>query len=172
MKYDVYSFGVLLLQIISGKRSTCLHGLNENLTLSGYVNCFPYHLLTVRFKVFSLLYFYISKMDVNFQAFELWKEGQGICFVESTLDDSSSSCKILRCMHVALLCVQENPVDRPSMLAVSLMLKNEATAIVTPKRPAFSIREDDGFNKEHCKGKARIEFFSFNDASISQVLPR
>ncbi|GMN30037.1 hypothetical protein TIFTF001_049580 [Ficus carica] len=125
MKYDVYSFGVLLLQIISGKRNTSLHGLNENLNLSEY-------------------------------AFELWKEGQSMCFVESTLDDSSSSCKILRCMHVALLCVQENPVDRPSMLAVSLMLKNEATAIIRPKKPAFSIREDDEFDKEQLKGKARV----------------
>ncbi|EXB47196.1 G-type lectin S-receptor-like serine/threonine-protein kinase [Morus notabilis] len=131
-------FGVTLLQIISGRRNTCLYGLNENLNLLEY-------------------------------AYELWKEGQGVQFIESTLDDSSSTCKILRCMQIALLCVQENPIDRPSMLAVSSMLKSEADAIVTPKKPAFSIKEEDG---EHCKLKVRDETCSFNDSTISQVVPR
>ncbi|XP_039164593.1 putative cysteine-rich receptor-like protein kinase 35 [Eucalyptus grandis] len=36
MKYDIYSFGVLLLQIISGRRTSCYYGLNENLNLLDY----------------------------------------------------------------------------------------------------------------------------------------
>ncbi|QHN78556.1 G-type lectin S-receptor-like serine/threonine-protein kinase [Arachis hypogaea] len=32
-KYDVYSFGVLLLQIISGKRTSCYYGPHENMNL-------------------------------------------------------------------------------------------------------------------------------------------
>ena len=38
MKYDVYSFGVLLLQIISGKRTACYYGTHENLNLLDYVS--------------------------------------------------------------------------------------------------------------------------------------
>ena len=38
MKYDVYSFGVLLLQIISGKRNTRYYGPSESLHLLEYVN--------------------------------------------------------------------------------------------------------------------------------------
>lgn len=38
MKYDVYSFGVLVLQIISGKRNTCYYGPQENLNLLEYVS--------------------------------------------------------------------------------------------------------------------------------------
>ncbi|GMN32878.1 hypothetical protein TIFTF001_041802 [Ficus carica] len=141
MKYDVYSFGVLLLQIISGKKISCMFGYNENLNLLEY-------------------------------AYELWKEGQEMQFFDSTLDDSSSSCKILRCMHVALLCVQENPIDRPSMLQVYSMLKSETTPVISPKKPAFAIKEDDELAKQCRTCKANAEICSVDDATISQVVPR
>ncbi|XP_028783595.1 putative cysteine-rich receptor-like protein kinase 20, partial [Neltuma alba] len=112
MKYDVYSFGVLLLQIISGKRNTSYYGTHENLSILEY-------------------------------AYNLWKEGKGFEFVDPSLEDSSSSCKLLQCLHVALLCVQENPVERPSMLEVSSMLKNETEAIPLPKKPAFSTKSNE-----------------------------
>ncbi|XVE97510.1 hypothetical protein REPUB_Repub03eG0025500 [Reevesia pubescens] len=38
MKYDVYSFGVLLLQIISSKRNTCYYGPHEDLNFLEYVS--------------------------------------------------------------------------------------------------------------------------------------
>jgi len=37
-KYDVYSFGVLLLQIISGKRTSHYYGTHENMNLLEYVS--------------------------------------------------------------------------------------------------------------------------------------
>nr|XP_011459977.1 PREDICTED: cysteine-rich receptor-like protein kinase 7 isoform X2 [Fragaria vesca subsp. vesca] len=137
MKFDVYSFGVLLLQIISGKRSSCFYGIDGNLNLLEY-------------------------------AYELWKEGQGMDFVDPTLDDSTSSCKLLRCMEVALLCVQENPVDRPSMLEVSSMLKNESAAIISPKKPAFSVKDED---EDHIH-TFREEIYSVNDATMSEIVAR
>ncbi|KAL5547606.1 hypothetical protein UlMin_002837 [Ulmus minor] len=140
-KYDVYSFGVLLLQIISGKRNSFLYGLNENLNLLEY-------------------------------AYELWTEGEGMKFIDSTLDDSSLPCKLLRCLQVALLCVQEYPVDRPSMLEVSSMIKNEYAVVISPKKPAFSINKDDVSAKQFGKCKEREEICSVDDATISQVEPR
>ncbi|GMN47163.1 hypothetical protein TIFTF001_016344 [Ficus carica] len=56
-------------------------------------------------------------------------------FSTPSLDDSSSSCKLIKCLQVALLCVQENPKDRPSMLEIYSMLRDETKAIATPKRP-------------------------------------
>ncbi|XP_054806480.1 cysteine-rich receptor-like protein kinase 19 [Prosopis cineraria] len=140
MKYDVYSFGVLLLQIISGKRNNCYYGADENLSILEY-------------------------------AYNTWKEGKGLEFVDPSREDSSSSCKLLQCLHVALLCVQENPVERPTMLEVSSMLKNEAEAIPLPKRPAFSTKSDEKL-EDRSSSTSQQASCSINDASISQIMAR
>ncbi|KAB1996244.1 hypothetical protein ES319_D13G218800v1 [Gossypium barbadense] len=138
-KYDVYSFGVLLLQIISGKRNSNLYGCHENLKLLEY-------------------------------AYELWKQGRGAEFFDASLDDSSLSCKLIRCMQLALLCVQENPADRPSMVDIFAILKNESSvAISVPKQPAYSITRDE---RKGSIDIGRKNVFSVNDASITQVEPR
>lgn len=37
-KYDVFSFGIVLLEIISGKKSTGFHPQKDGLALSGFVS--------------------------------------------------------------------------------------------------------------------------------------
>ncbi|KAK7291979.1 hypothetical protein RIF29_07570 [Crotalaria pallida] len=137
-KYDVYSFGVLLLQITSGKRTSCYYGTHENMNLLEY-------------------------------AYELWREGRGEEFFDPSLDDTTSPCKIMRCMQIALLCVQENSADRPSMLEVDSLLKNEAAAIATPKIPGFSINKN-GHEEETIN--SGIKYYSINDVTVSQLTPR
>ncbi|KAK9175690.1 hypothetical protein WN944_027697 [Citrus x changshan-huyou] len=138
-KSDVFSFGVLLLQIISGKRLSMLCGINENLSILGH-------------------------------AYELWKGGKGVEFVDSSLDDTNSPCKLMRCLEIALLCVQENPNDRPTMLQVSSMLKNETTNTNTPKKPAFSKQVDEiGIE---LLSTTQLEKCSACDLSFSEVVAR
>lgn len=59
--------------------------------------------------------------------------------------DPSLDCKttmkseLLKCIHVGLLCVQENPADRPSMLDVVVMLHgDDASSFAAPSKPAFT----------------------------------
>ncbi|KAJ4709637.1 cysteine-rich receptor-like protein kinase 10 [Melia azedarach] len=98
-------------------------------------------------------------------AYELWRHGEGMKFFDSTLDDSSSPWKLIRCKKVALLCVQENPADRPTMLEILTMLKNETAAIKTPKKPAFSVKREED---EESDGILQVTICSVNDASITQ----
>ncbi|KAI8570432.1 hypothetical protein RHMOL_Rhmol01G0033700 [Rhododendron molle] len=103
------------------------------------------------------------------QAYDLWKCGKGMEFMDPSLDDTNSSCKLVRCMQIALLCVQENPADRPSMLELSSMLKNETAAMNTPKRPAFSIRRDEDEVQE---STSQQEIWSVGDVSFTQTVAR
>lgn len=110
-----------------------------------------------------------SYISFVFQAYELWREGNGADFIDQSLDDTESPCKIMRCMQVALLCVQENPNDRPSMLEVYSALKNEASPICTPKRPAFSVNRGEDAEETY---QSKTGFSSINDVTISQLMAR
>ncbi|KAM6579870.1 hypothetical protein CsatA_003644 [Cannabis sativa] len=137
-KTDVYSFGVLVLQIISGKRNAYYYGSNENMNFLEY-------------------------------AYELWKEGKQMEFMDPSLDDTHSSCKVMKCMQIALLCVQEEANDRPSMLEVSSMLRSETAAVAVPKMPAFSrIIEDHHGNY----ALSRPNTSSVNNATVTELVPR
>lgn len=103
------------------------------------------------------------------QAYDLWIDDKGREFIDPSLDDSSSHCKIMRCMQIALLCVQQDPEDRPSMLEVFTMLKNGSTEANTPKRPAFCVKEDKNIGSTSA---SQQETFSFNDPQISELEPR
>ncbi|KAL1335192.1 hypothetical protein HN51_064132 [Arachis hypogaea] len=101
-------------------------------------------------------------------AYELWKEGRGMEFADPFLDDTASGCKILRCIQIGLLCVQEDANDRPSVLEISSMLRSE-TVLATPKKPAFS-REKD--MQEHGEFVMKQEHYSVNEATMSQIVAR
>ncbi|KEH41616.1 S-locus lectin kinase family protein [Medicago truncatula] len=46
------------------------------------------------------------------------------------------------CSQIGLLCVQDEPDDRPHMSNVVTMLESETTTLITPKQPTFFSRKD------------------------------
>lgn len=91
-------------------------------------------------------------------------------FIDSSLQDDSQIGKQLRCMQVALLCVQERWEDRPSMLEVYSMLKNETEVSLNPKVPAFSKKNDNPTTQETL---VTLELAcSDNSLTISQLVAR
>ncbi|CAB4282861.1 unnamed protein product [Prunus armeniaca] len=71
------------------------------------------------------------------QAWELWNEGGGLELMDPNLGDSCIKDQFLRCMLVALLCVEENAADRPTMSDVISMLTSESMELAMPTKPAF-----------------------------------
>uniref|UniRef100_K3ZRF9 non-specific serine/threonine protein kinase n=1 Tax=Setaria italica TaxID=4555 RepID=K3ZRF9_SETIT len=70
-----------------------------------------------------------------YKAWNMWKDGKGKDLVDPSIMDTCSQDEVLLCSHMALLCAQENPNDRPFMSSVVLALENGSTTLPTPKNP-------------------------------------
>jgi hypothetical protein len=67
-------------------------------------------------------------------------------FLDPTLKDSYSSNEVIRCIHIALLCVEEDPADRPTMASIVLMLNSLSIALPSPHTrivPKKAFKEQD-----------------------------
>jgi len=71
--------------------------------------------------------------------------------VDQALNNSYPSAIVLRCIQIGLLCVQENAIDRPSMLDVVFMLCNE-TPLCPPLKPAFLLNSNQELQESSASG--------------------
>nr|SSC84616.1 At421370-like [Capsella grandiflora] len=115
MKSDVFSFGVLLLEIISGKRNTGFYNSDHDFNLLGCV--------------------WRNWKEGN------GLEIVDSTIIDSPSPSSSTLPRhdILRCIQIGLLCVQERAEDRPMMSSVVLMLGSETVDIPHPKPPGYCV---------------------------------
>ncbi|RXH82050.1 hypothetical protein DVH24_036391 [Malus domestica] len=74
-------------------------------------------------------------------AWRLWKDGKQLEFIEPLLMETCPTAEVLKCMHIGLLCVQEDPAERPTMSTVVVLLGSESIDLPEPKQPAiFAVR--------------------------------
>ena len=89
--------------------------------------------------------------------------------MDASLVNKSQSSEMMQCINIALLCVQENAADRPTMADVVSMLSTETTTILAePKKPPY-------FHVRVGNEEAPItatESCSINDMTISVTTPR
>ncbi|GMJ14617.1 cysteine-rich RLK (RECEPTOR-like protein kinase) 14 [Hibiscus trionum] len=110
-------------------------------------------------------------------AWRSWNEGTALEFVDPVMRDGSRS-EIMRCIHLGLLCVQENIADRPTMASVILMLSSYSMSLPVPSRPAFcmnSTMETATMSYSSSlsdQSKTKAIQASVNEASISELDPR
>ncbi|KAG6386935.1 hypothetical protein SASPL_152115 [Salvia splendens] len=130
VKSDVFAFGVLMLEIISGKKNTGFYG-SEYLSLLGYT-------------------------------WNAWIHGRALEVFDPSLEMAASSSAALRYIKIGLLCVQENPADRPLMSDVVGMLSNEDAEAPSPLNPAFTVTRSSN----------KVQICSVNGLTLSHVEAR
>ncbi|RZB76748.1 G-type lectin S-receptor-like serine/threonine-protein kinase At4g03230 [Glycine soja] len=112
IKSDVFSFGVVLLEILSGKRNTGFYQSKQISSLLGH-------------------------------AWKLWTENKLLDLMDPSLCETCNENEFIKCAVIGLLCVQDEPSDRPTMSNVLSMLDIEAVTMPIPTPPTFFV------NKRH-----------------------
>ncbi|CAN6219106.1 unnamed protein product [Urochloa humidicola] len=119
-KSDVFSFGILVIEIITGQRNT------------GH-------------------YFHEQNEDIISIVWRHWSEGTIVEMIDDSLGRNYSEIEVLKCVNIALLCLQQNPVDRPTMSDVMVMLNGDATSSLPPAaRPTFFLDPSAVYSYASC----------------------
>ncbi|XP_061983381.1 cysteine-rich receptor-like protein kinase 26 isoform X4 [Populus nigra] len=151
VKSDVFSFGVLVLEIVTGKKNSFRNGNDIE------------HLLS--------------------HAWRNWREGTAQDMIDPVLS-SGSATEMMRCIHIGLLCVQENVADRPTMASVVLMLSSSSLTLQIPSQPAFfmnssTYQSDLSSSMGHSSRVTESSLsesvaipLSKNEVSITELYPR
>ncbi|XP_021811628.1 putative receptor-like protein kinase At4g00960 isoform X2 [Prunus avium] len=112
VKSDVFSFGVLVLEILSGKRINSFRNRENEEDLLSY-------------------------------AWRNWRDDTVANIMDPKLT-TGLGIEMMRCIHIGLLCVQENVASRPSMASVVSMLNSHSVTLSLPSRPANYFQYNSG----------------------------
>ncbi|KAH7569105.1 hypothetical protein JRO89_XS06G0107300 [Xanthoceras sorbifolium] len=111
-------------------------------------------------------------------AWEHWRDETPMQLLDSNLTDSYSRNEVMRCIHVGLLCVQEDPGARPTMATVVHMLNSYSVSPPLPRRPAFFLGSMTEVNMHIRTGTdsdpstRKSMPWSVDDASITELCAR
>ncbi|MFS8015400.1 putative protein kinase RLK-Pelle-DLSV family [Helianthus anomalus] len=109
LKSDVFSFGVLVLEIVTGQKN---HTFQNGVVIE----------------------------DLLSHAWKSWRDGKASSLIDPALRDGTNyPCDMIRCIHIGLLCVQEDLNKRPTMALVILMLSSLSLTLPVPSEPAFFV---------------------------------
>ncbi|KAJ1291262.1 hypothetical protein BS78_02G303500 [Paspalum vaginatum] len=106
VKSDAFSFGVMVLEIVTGRSCNDCNGT--------------------------------TSQDLLSTVWEHWDAGTATATVDPCMGDGSFPVgEVLRCIHIALLCVQADPAARPIMSSVVMMLGGDTMTLEAPSKPAI-----------------------------------
>ncbi|XP_059316810.1 G-type lectin S-receptor-like serine/threonine-protein kinase B120 isoform X3 [Lycium ferocissimum] len=140
-KSDVFSFGIVILEIISGRRNTGFFHQEEASNLLGH-------------------------------AWRLWKEDKAMDLVDQSLHESCNEEEAIKCLNIGLLCVQEDPKDRPNTSNIVMMLGSEnIVSLPSPNQPSFMTRKYAN-NNTSSSSAAKSDIVSNNELTVTIEIGR
>ncbi|XP_039682988.1 cysteine-rich receptor-like protein kinase 25 [Medicago truncatula] len=146
-KSDIYSFGVMLLEIIAGKKNK-----------SPFT---PHHVA----------------YDLLNHVWRQWMDQTPLSILDPNIKKDYSTNEVIKCIQIGLLCVQNDPNARPSIVTVASYLSSYAIELPTPKEPAFLLHGrtySDVLAQESSSTQSANSsaLFSYNQMSASTFIPR
>ncbi|XP_057499027.1 cysteine-rich receptor-like protein kinase 10 isoform X3 [Actinidia eriantha] len=115
-------------------------------------------------------------VDLLSYAWNLWRDERPLDLMDPTLEGTYSRNKVIRCIHIALLCVQDDPDNRPTMATVVVMLNSSSIILSLPQQPAFGSCIRTGSNQpkflEGDESTSKSMPVSVNGVSITGLYPR
>ncbi|XP_047076705.1 cysteine-rich receptor-like protein kinase 6 isoform X2 [Lolium rigidum] len=124
VKSDAFSFGVMVVEIVTGRKNNHSYDSQKN-------------------------------GDLVTTVWEHWEAGTVTELVDPCMGGSFPVGDVLRCIQVGLLCVQGDPVARPIMSSVVMMLGSDTVSLQALSKPVFFTR-----NAAACTTKDPIEDMS------------
>eukprot|EP00253_Pinus_taeda_P011536 PITA_11536 len=122
IKVDVYSFGVFLLELVTGRKNMHYNSSSEMHTLLGWVH--------------TLLGW----------AWASYQQRTILQMFDPAIIETCDKAQAFRCIHVGLLCTQAGPSLRPSMLVITLIFSPQFVGLPDPTMPAFVISVNQNNN--------------------------
>ncbi|GJN11524.1 hypothetical protein PR202_ga29723 [Eleusine coracana subsp. coracana] len=146
IKSDVFSFGVLILEIVTGRRNGGSYSSEDNVDLLSFV-------------------------------WEHWTTGIVMEIMDPSLSRLASRDQMAKCIQIGLLCVQDDPVDRPMMSMVNVMLGSNTVTLKTPSKPVFCFQNNGTNSNMYSDVYQGSQFtnrspWSQNEVSITELEPR
>ncbi|GLT30967.1 hypothetical protein SLA2020_057370 [Shorea laevis] len=112
--------------------------------------------------------------DLMSYAWKLWKDRRPLEFLDPILGDSYARNEVIRCIQIGLLCVQEDPAERPTMATIVLMLSSYSVTLPLPNEPAFFLHSGTESIKvlESDQSTSKPMQYSINEVSVTELDPR
>ncbi|RHN51971.1 putative protein kinase RLK-Pelle-DLSV family [Medicago truncatula] len=93
-KSDIYSFGVMIIEIVAGKKNV----------------------------------------------WRQWMDKTPLNILDPNIKGDYSKTEVIKCIQIGLLCVQNDPEARPSILTIASYLSSHSIELRTPQQPAFFLQ--------------------------------
>uniref|UniRef100_A0A1J3K3D8 Cysteine-rich receptor-like protein kinase 8 n=1 Tax=Noccaea caerulescens TaxID=107243 RepID=A0A1J3K3D8_NOCCA len=115
-----------------------------------------------------------SPNDLVTHAWRLWSNGTSLDLVDPVIVENCQKSEVVRCIHIGLLCVQENPVERPTMRTIFMMLTSDTVTLPVAREPGFFLQsspEKDPLDTDQSTTTKSVAT-SVDDSSITDLYPR